>query len=80
MKRGEVKRGFNQFSKIVRDKATVAKQVANCKSCIYFDTEENCTNSNTSQYDMVTEEHRTYCCYWKGEAYDNGRRKKDFDW
>lgn len=74
-------RGFNQFRKSVRDKQYMAKSVANCKSCKYLDGDEVCTNSNVSKFDMIEEENKTYCNFWKGYDYDNGRRKKDpFDW
>lgn len=77
MKKGERKRGFNQFRKQVRDKSTTARQVANCKSCKFFNAKEECTNSNVTSFDMVQEEHRTYCTFWKGFEYDNGRKDKD---
>ena len=74
-------RGFNQFRKNVRDKQYIAKSVANCKSCRYLDDEGVCGNPSVSKFDLIEEEHKTYCNFWKGFEYDNGRRKKDpFDW
>jgi hypothetical protein len=75
MKRGERKRGFNQFRKQVRDKAHMSRNVANCKSCKFFNSDEECTNPNVTEFDMVKEESRTYCTFWKGFEYDNGRSK-----
>ena len=81
MKRGERRRGFNAFRKQVRDKSMMARNVANCKSCKYLNSDDVCTNSNVTQYDLVEEENRTFCNYWQGYEYDNGRRSKDpFDW
>ena len=73
-------RGFNQFRKLVRDKPSTAKYVANCQSCKFLNANDECTNNNVTQYDIVEEEGKTFCAFWKGFEYDNGRRKKDFDW
>jgi hypothetical protein len=80
MKRGERKRGFNQFRKQVRDKKGTARQVANCLSCKFYTKEEECNNPNVTEFDMVYEDHRTFCTFWKGFEYDNGRRKDDDLW
>lgn len=68
-------RGFNQFAKKVRDKSRVARSVANCKSCMYLNENDVCTNNGVTSYDMVVEETRTYCTFWKGIEYNNGRKK-----
>ena len=73
-------RGFNQFRKVVRDKAGTARAVANCKSCQYLNANDECTNPNVSKYDIVEEDNKMYCVYWRGYDYDNGRAKKDSDW
>lgn len=80
MKKGERKRGFNQFRKTVRDKPSSAKYMADCKSCKFLNQNDECTNSNVTSYDMVTTEEKTYCTFWKGFDYDNGRKQKDDTW
>lgn len=81
MKAGERRRGFNAFRKQVRDKQTTARVVANCQSCKFLNHEDECTNNNVTEYDMVHADNKTYCNYWQGFEYENGRRKKDpFDW
>lgn len=80
MKKGERKRGFNSFRKTVRDKPTTSRHVANCMSCKFFNSDSECTNPNVTQYDMVVEDHKTYCSFWTGYEYNNGRTKKDDDW
>lgn len=76
MKRGERKRGFNAFRKQVRDKPMKMRQVQNCLSCRFLDDNKECGNPNVTSYDMVYEEHKTYCTFWRGYEYDNGRREK----
>ncbi|AEZ50492.1 hypothetical protein F400_gp045 [Bacillus phage BCD7] len=77
MKKGERKRGFNQFSKHLRDSPSKAKHVANCQSCVFFNDDDECENTSVTEWDLVKEENRTYCVFWQGYAYDNGRKKKD---
>lgn len=80
MKKGERKRGFNQFRKQVRDKQGTARVVANCQSCQFFNADEECTNGQVTKYDMVYEDSKTYCNFWQGYGYDNGRKKVESDW
>lgn len=80
MKKGERKRGFNQFNKDVRDKPSMAKAIANCESCQYLDADGECTNLTVSEYDMVRDGTKTYCSFWRGFEFNNGRKKKITDW
>lgn len=77
MKRGERRRGFNQFNKTLRDNHTRAKFAANCLSCRHYNSNDECTNSGVTEFDIVREESRTYCTFWQGYEYDNGRKKKE---
>jgi hypothetical protein len=77
MKKGERKRGFNQFRKQVRDKSGTARQVANCQSCQFLNRNDECSNPNVTEFDMVKEAHKTYCTFWRGFEYENGRKKDD---
>lgn len=79
MKKGERRRGFNQFRKQVRDKPQGMRQVANCLSCKFLDSEGECGNPNVTSYDMVYEGTKQYCSFFKTYDYDNGRKPKD-DW
>lgn len=80
MKKGERRRGFNAFRKQVRDKPSTTRHVANCVSCQFFNKDEECVNPNVTAYDMVYEPHKTYCSFYRGYDYDNGRQKKEDDW
>jgi hypothetical protein len=80
MKRGERKRGFNSFRKQVRDKSNMGRQIANCQSCQFLNRNDECNNPNVTEYDMVREENKTYCTFFRGFDYENGRRKKDDVW
>lgn len=72
-------RGFNRYNKLMRDKPGIAKHVANCKSCRFSDGEGNCNNNGVTEFDMVYEEHRTFCTFWKAPHFDNGRKDQAKD-
>jgi hypothetical protein len=80
MKKGERKRGFNAYRKTIRDSPNKGRLVADCKSCRHLNSNDECTNNNVTAYDMVTEGDKTYCSFWQGFEYDNGRKKKDDEW
>lgn len=77
MKKGEVKRGFNQMRKMIRDRPSSVQYIANCLYCLHYDEEKGCTNGNVTLYDVVQDGDREFCSYWSGVPYDNGRKKKD---
>lgn len=73
-------RGFNQFAKTVRDNPYLAKSIARCESCVFFSDKEECTNNNVTSFDMYEDEHGVKSCtFWRGVAYDNGRKKQEED-
>lgn len=41
--------------------------ISRCESCKYYDENDICQNSFVTPFDMVTEEGRTFCCFWKPE-------------
>jgi lipopolysaccharide biosynthesis regulator YciM len=81
VKRGERKRGFNQFRKVVRDK-NKGRFIASCKSCKFFNSDDVCTNPSVTEWDMVTptDGGDPHCTFWMGLDYDNGRKKKTDEW
>lgn len=79
MKKGERRRGFNQFRKTIRDSSLKARLVADCKSCKFFNSKDECTNGEVTSFDMVQDGNKTYCTFWQGFDYDNGRKKQDRD-
>lgn len=59
----EFKRGFKHIDKRIEAKG--ANGFASCNSCQFDDSEEGCTNSNVTSFDIIEESNRTYCPYWK---------------
>lgn len=71
MKPGEFKRGFKHFTKHIDGKE---KYIASCTSCADWDDKEGCQNPNVLAYDMIDEDNRTYCNYWR-----TGRRENSYE-
>jgi hypothetical protein len=76
MKKGETGRGFNSFRKHVEKKGN-SRYFASCQSCKFHDDEEGCQNNEVTAFDVVKEEGRTYCAYWRGLEAESSRKKKE---
>ena len=62
-----IRSGEKAFLKILKTKRFT--YIANCNSCIYNYVdkygEEGCHNSNVTQFDIVEDEGRNYCQFWR---------------
>ncbi|MBO8161080.1 MAG: hypothetical protein H0Z24_05540 [Thermosipho sp. (in: Bacteria)] len=62
---------FNVGWKFVREKVNNNPQFfRNCNNCRYYyqlegEDEEYCQNEKVLEYDIIVENDRTYCLYWK---------------
>lgn len=65
-----MKRGFKAFRDEVKGTQYKLRNIRDCKSCASFfeDTEgdeEYCHDSSVTSYDMVNEDNKTYCSFWR---------------
>lgn len=53
------------FKNVLKKASRMKPYIADCKSCVFFDAEEGCSNSEVTSYDMVNAGDRTFCCFWR---------------
>ena len=63
MKKGERRRGFDSFDRRISKKRSSAF-IASCESCYFYNADQECTNPNVTEFDMVYEKNRTFCTFW----------------
>lgn len=68
----KIKKGFKDIRKLASDRG---KYIASCRSCIsygYCEVEkiERCMNNEVTEFDMVVEETREFCTFWRCERRD----------
>ena len=68
MKKGQIKRGFNQFRKVAQEKQGNLRRLRSCSTCEFNTSsgdEIECINNNVTSFDMSTVEDGSQCCtFW----------------
>lgn len=66
MKQGEIKKGFKPFRTKVEKSRNSVDIIKNCKTCKYYNEDDECVNTGVTEYDMVrdTVKKVDYCTYW----------------
>lgn len=69
IKKGQVKRGFDQFRQVAQSKQGNLRRLRSCNTCASYYSltgdEEECHNNNVTSFDMAKQEDGTpYCSYW----------------
>lgn len=64
-----IRRGFKAFRRNIEKNSRRVQMIMNCKTCKYFYKDndsggEICHNKSVTPYDIVEEEHITYCSFW----------------
>lgn len=71
MRQGEVKRGFKPFRQKVEKSRNAVDSIKNCKTCKYFNEDDECTNSSVTSFDMVKDPIKKveFCTFWTPSWY-----------
>lgn len=65
-----MKRGFKAFRDEVKDTQYKLKNIRDCRCCSFYYEDNNedgeyCHNNSVTSYDLVTDENKNFCSFWK---------------